>query len=74
MDKENVGGIYTMEYYSGIENTDIMKFGGKWIELDFFKAITIGSTSFISLLLCFLLVYRKATDFCKLIWCTAALL
>jgi hypothetical protein len=29
MDKENVGGIYTMEYYSGIENTDIMKFGGK---------------------------------------------
>jgi hypothetical protein len=25
--------IYTMEYYSAIENEDIMNFAGKWMEL-----------------------------------------
>jgi hypothetical protein len=25
---------YTMEYYSAIKTNDIMKFSGKWIELD----------------------------------------
>ena len=25
--------IFTMEYYSSIENNDIMSFAGKWIEL-----------------------------------------
>jgi hypothetical protein len=26
--------IYTIEYYSAIKNKDIMKFAGKWIELE----------------------------------------
>jgi hypothetical protein len=26
--------IYTMEYYSAIKNEDIMKFAGKWMELE----------------------------------------
>jgi hypothetical protein len=26
--------IYTMEYYSAIENEDIMSFPGKWMELE----------------------------------------
>jgi hypothetical protein len=26
--------IYTIEYYSTIKNKDIMKFAGKWIELE----------------------------------------
>ena len=26
--------IYTMEYYSGIKNNEIMKFLGKWMELE----------------------------------------
>jgi hypothetical protein len=26
--------IYTMEYYSAIKNSDIMKFVGKWMELE----------------------------------------
>ena len=26
--------IYTMEYYSAIKNNDLMKFIGKWIELE----------------------------------------
>ena len=26
--------IYTMEYYSAIKNKDIMKFAGKWMELE----------------------------------------
>jgi hypothetical protein len=26
--------IYTMEYYSAIENNDFMKFAGKWVELE----------------------------------------
>jgi hypothetical protein len=26
--------IYTMEYYSGIKNKDIMIFAGKWMELE----------------------------------------
>jgi hypothetical protein len=26
--------IYTMEYYAAIKNEDIMKFAGKWIELE----------------------------------------
>jgi hypothetical protein len=26
--------IYTMEYYSAIENNDFMKFAGKWMELE----------------------------------------
>jgi hypothetical protein len=26
--------IYTMEYYSAIENDELMKFLGKWIELE----------------------------------------
>jgi hypothetical protein len=26
--------IYTMEYYSVIKNEDIMKFAGKWMELE----------------------------------------
>jgi len=26
--------IYTMEYYSAIKNNDIMKFFGKWMELE----------------------------------------
>jgi hypothetical protein len=26
--------IYTMEYYSAIENNDFMKFAGKWMDLE----------------------------------------
>jgi len=26
--------IYTVEYYSAIKNSDIMKFAGKWVELE----------------------------------------
>jgi hypothetical protein len=26
--------IYTMEYYLAIKNNDIMKFAGKWIEIE----------------------------------------
>ena len=26
--------IYTMKYYSAIKNNDIMKFAGKWMELE----------------------------------------
>jgi hypothetical protein len=26
--------IYTIEYYSAIKSKDIMKFAGKWIELE----------------------------------------
>jgi hypothetical protein len=26
--------IYSMDYYSAIKNTDIMKFGGKWMEVE----------------------------------------
>ena len=26
--------IYTMQYYSGIKNKDVMNFAGKWIELE----------------------------------------
>jgi hypothetical protein len=26
--------IYTMEYYSAIKSKDIMKFAGKWMDLD----------------------------------------
>jgi hypothetical protein len=26
--------IYTMEYYSAIENEDILTFAGKWMELE----------------------------------------
>jgi hypothetical protein len=26
--------IYTMEYYSAIKNNDLMKFTGKWMELE----------------------------------------
>ena len=26
--------IYTMEYYSAIKNNDLMKFLGKWMELE----------------------------------------
>ncbi|KAL6068055.1 hypothetical protein STEG23_032715 [Scotinomys teguina] len=33
MDKENVV-IYTMEYYAAEKNNDIMKFAGKWMELE----------------------------------------
>ncbi|KAL6040242.1 hypothetical protein STEG23_020318, partial [Scotinomys teguina] len=33
MDKENVV-IYTMEYYTAEKNNDIMKFAGKWMELE----------------------------------------
>ncbi|KAL6030321.1 hypothetical protein STEG23_012249, partial [Scotinomys teguina] len=34
MDKENVVHIYTMEYYAAEKNNDIMKFAGKWMELE----------------------------------------
>jgi hypothetical protein len=33
MNTENVV-IYTMEYYSAIMNNDILKFAGKWLELE----------------------------------------
>ena len=33
MDKKKVWYTYTMEYYSGLKNNDIMKFEGKWVEL-----------------------------------------
>ena len=33
VDKENVV-IYTMEYYSVVNNDDILKFVGKWIDLE----------------------------------------
>jgi hypothetical protein len=26
--------IYTVEYYSAIKNKDVMKFAGKWIEIE----------------------------------------
>jgi hypothetical protein len=29
--------IYTMEYYSAIENNDFMKFADKWMELENIK-------------------------------------
>ncbi|KAL6035102.1 hypothetical protein STEG23_017442 [Scotinomys teguina] len=32
MDKENL--VYTMEYYAAEKNNDIMKFAGKWMELE----------------------------------------
>ena len=33
MDRENVVH-YTMEYYSAIKNNELMKFLGKWMELE----------------------------------------
>jgi hypothetical protein len=32
--KKTMWFIYTMKYYSGIKNNDIMKFAGKWMELE----------------------------------------
>jgi hypothetical protein len=32
--KKKLWYIYTMEYYSAIKNKDIIKFAGKWIELE----------------------------------------
>ena len=34
LDKKNIWFIYTMEYYSAIENKDIMNFPCKWMELE----------------------------------------
>ena len=34
LDKKNIWFIYTMEYYSAIENKDIMNFACKWMELE----------------------------------------
>jgi hypothetical protein len=34
MDKKKMWYIYTMEYYSAIENQDIMNFVDKWMELE----------------------------------------
>ena len=35
MDTENVVGyIYTVEYYSAEKNNGILKFAGKWMELE----------------------------------------
>ena len=31
---QKVWYIYTMEYYSAVKNNDIMKFAGKWMELE----------------------------------------
>jgi hypothetical protein len=40
--------IYTMEYYSAIRNNEIMKFIGKWIELEnvILVAQLLGQTPF----------------------------
>ena len=34
MDKDNVVYFYTMEYYSAIEKSDILKFADKWMDLE----------------------------------------
>ena len=33
VDKRNVV-IYTMEYYSAVKNSDILKFAGKWMKVE----------------------------------------
>ena len=32
--KRKMWHIYTMEYYTAEENNDILKFAGKWVELE----------------------------------------
>ena len=34
MDAKKMWYIYTMEYYSAIRNNEVMKFLGKWMELE----------------------------------------